>query len=69
MPAGGCRNRLCPRAGIQPPPCWEPWPQSAWPWVATLAKGLAMAGHPIKGLAMAGRPSSLRSLQKYSKNA
>ncbi|RZS08410.1 hypothetical protein BHM03_00039372, partial [Ensete ventricosum] len=34
-------------------PCRRPWPQSvapvgAWPWVAALAGGLAMASHPYR---------------------
>ncbi|RWW05541.1 hypothetical protein GW17_00031181 [Ensete ventricosum] len=52
--------------------------QPAWPWVAAPARGLAMAGHPYKGsgrgqpplqVACSAAPSSLRLLQKCSKNA
>ncbi|RZS14675.1 hypothetical protein BHM03_00046406 [Ensete ventricosum] len=72
-PTGRCCKRLPLRVAAlvgglghsrSPPYRWpgrgRPPLQGAWPWPTTLAKGLAMADHPL---------SSLPSLQKCNKNA
>ncbi|RWW15041.1 hypothetical protein BHE74_00053330 [Ensete ventricosum] len=50
MHAGGAFMSANPLRASRP--CWRPWPQlnalaSAWPWLATIAEGLAMASHPL----------------------